>query len=165
MAGRWIESYVVLGSNVGNRKRNLLRAGRLLRKNREVRIKKSASIYETSSLRPGQRNYFNTALKIQTTLSPFQLLNVLKSIEKKMKRKKTVRWGPRNIDLDLIFYGKRKLTSRALTVPHPEFHKRKFVLAPLSEIGSSLMPVGFKKTVSELFLKLTDPQQKVRLVS
>lgn len=165
MTPQWISAYLSLGSNLGKRKRNLSRAKQFLRENRKIRIQKSAALYETSPIGQRQRKFLNTALKIETDLSPFQLLSALKKIEEKMGRKKTKRWGPRIVDLDIIFYGQHKIRSRRLTIPHPEFQKRKFVLQPLSEIAPRFKPPGIPKTVSSLLLELTESKQKVKLIS
>lgn len=161
---KWTTVYIGLGSNVGDRQKNLFHAIELLIKNNRIRIEKSSSMYETSPVGTKQRNFFNAVIKIRTGLSPHSLLTFLKKIEKKLKREKTFCKGPRTIDLDLIFYGRRKMCSRILTIPHPGFQKRKFVLQPLCEIAPRLKPIGSRKTVSQLLVELTDPKQKVKLI-
>jgi len=161
---KWTDVYIGLGSNAGNRRRNLLRAEEELKKNARVRFEKSSRIYETSPLGPKQRNFYNSVIKIRAALSPIDLMSFFKKIEQKLGRKKTFLWGPRTIDLDIIFYGSRKIRSEALTIPHPEFQGRKFVLRPLCDVAPRLVPAGFEKTVSKLLAELTDPNQRVRLV-
>lgn len=160
---QWKNVYLGLGSNEGNRRRNLLHALGFLKKNQNIAVKKVSSIYESSPVGLKQRNFLNNALFLKTTLSPFHFFDAIKNIEKKMGRKKTVRWGPRIIDLDIIAYGKKRICSEKLIIPHQEFHRRKFVLLPLSEIAPRLKVTGFKKTVSEILSELTDHQQRVKL--
>ena len=155
--------FLSLGSNIGARIRNLQTAIKFLKANPKIQVGKLSSIYETSSVGPKQRDFLNCVLELQTVLSPEQLLFQLKEIEKKMGRKKTIQDGPRQIDLDLILYGGKRLQSPLLTLPHPRFHKRKFVLKPLLEIAPNLKPMGFKKTILQLYRRLTDPSQKVKL--
>lgn len=163
MKARWFDVYLSLGSNIGNRQKNISNAVKFLKKNPKVQVEKLSSLYETAPIGPPQRKFINAILKIRTSVSPHRLLYFLKSVEQKMGRKKIIHFGPRNIDIDLIFYGKKRIHSKNLQVPHPSFHKRKFVLVPLSEISPTLRPVGFRKTVSQLSDELTDPKQKVKL--
>lgn len=162
MTADWQTVYLSLGSNLGNRRRNLTRAILLLKKDAELKIEKTASVYETSPIGPKQRKFLNTAIKLKTSKSPLQLLSDLKKIERQIGRKRGVRWGPRIIDLDILFYGKRRLKSKKLTLPHPQFFRRKFVLAPLSEIAPNFVPPGFKKNIAVLFRELTDSEQQVK---
>ena len=158
------EIYIGLGSNIGDRKRNILHALSMLKSQPEIHSNMVSSLYESSPVGPKQRRFFNAAAKITTTLSPNRLLRSLKSIEKRLGRKKIVRRGPRAIDLDILFYGRKKIRTRSLTVPHSEFHRRKFVLRPLKEIAPHFKPPGFSRTISQILVKLTDPGQKVRLI-
>jgi len=126
--------FIGLGSNVGNRRKNIERAMRELERSGQE-ILKLSSVYETEPWGyKKQRKFLNAALKIRTTLSPHQLLKLCKDIEKKLGRKKSFRWGPRLIDLDILLYGKRRVNDKKLKIPHPEMHKREFVLKPLLEV-------------------------------
>ena len=160
-----IIGYLSIGSNLGDRKKNLSLALGLIKKYGSINLPKLSSFYETSPLGPKQRKFLNAAVQIKTDLSAIQLLKKLQSIEKRMSRKKTIRWGPRIIDLDIIFYGKKKIRTKDLTIPHPRFHERRFVLEPLKDIAPRFKPPGFNKTIAQMAreLKLTDPTQKVRL--
>lgn len=158
-----VEVYLGLGGNVGDRKKYLRRALDELEKEAEVRVLKRSSLYETSPLGPRQRNFLNQAVRIATSLGPFELLALLKRIEKRLGRKKAVRWGSRAIDLDILTYGRRRISSPSLTVPHPGLGGRRFVLEPLREIAPRLKPAGLGNTVSRLASQLTDPAQRVRL--
>lgn len=160
----WVTSYLSLGSNVGRRKKNLFQALEYLKKHPGIITKKVSSFYAASAIGPKQRSFYNCATLIKTSLKPMELLRSLKTIEKKMKRRKTIHWGPRIIDLDIVSYGTKKMRSRYLTLPHKEFHKRKFVLEPLKEINPKLKLPGFKKTVTQILHELTDDSQRVKLV-
>ena len=128
-------SYLGLGSNLGNRRANLKKAVKLLEMQEGVKLIKSSPVYETSPVGGVKQNYFyNAVVKVSTILSPTELLEVCKGIEKKLKRKKTMKWGPRTLDVDILLYGAIKLKSRKLTVPHKEMLKREFVLRPLIDI-------------------------------
>jgi len=127
-------SYLGVGSNLGDRKKNIRRALSLLKAG-GIKIEKISRIYETKSQGgPAQGKYLNAALKIKTSLPPFSLLKYLKKIEKDMGREKTVRFGPRTIDLDILLYAGKTIKKKGLVVPHPRMFERDFVLRPLREI-------------------------------
>ncbi|MBI2916316.1 MAG: 2-amino-4-hydroxy-6-hydroxymethyldihydropteridine diphosphokinase [Elusimicrobia bacterium] len=159
----WRPVYLSLGSNMGRRSFHLQKAKDWLSEHPQIKIRKESSVYETSPVGPPQKPFLNSVLSIQTSLSPSELLAYLQWVESKMKRKKSARWGPRVIDLDIILYGNVKIQTASLTIPHPEFHKRRFVLAPLSEIEHGLKPAGFRKTVARILSELTDSTQRVTL--
>jgi 2-amino-4-hydroxy-6-hydroxymethyldihydropteridine diphosphokinase len=161
---KWTKVYLGLGSNVGAPRKNLEKAIDYLKKNIQIKVRKVSPFYQTSPLGPKQKAFLNGAILIETLLEPLELLADLKTIEHQMKRKPTIRWGPRIIDLDILSYGKLKMRSKKLTLPHPQLHKRRFVLEPLKKLNAQLKPAGFKKTISQLLRELTDPSQKVRLV-
>jgi len=128
--------YLGIGSNLGNRRRNIRLALKKVKELQDIKIIKISKIIETEPL-GGPRNqgkFLNAALKIETKLSPFDLLERLKNIERELGRTKTVRFGPRPIDLDILFYGDKIIQSRKLEVPHPRIFEREFVIQPLSEV-------------------------------
>ena len=130
--------YLSLGSNVGNRQRNIARAMKHLVQN-DISIKQSSSVIETKPVGgPDQGKFLNAVLETTTNLTPEDLLIRLKTIEKQLGRKKTIRNGPRTIDIDILLYGEKTITTKWLTVPHPRMHKRKFVMNPLCEIAPKL---------------------------
>ena len=101
----------------------------------DINVKKVSSIYETEPVGgPVQGKFLNGVLKAETTLAPPALLAGLKNIERHLKRKKTVKDGPRTIDLDILLYGRRKVDTKSLRIPHPRMHKREFVLKGLREV-------------------------------
>ncbi len=161
---KWIACYLGLGSNLGPRKSNLLNAIKILEKDSGIRVRKVSSIYESSPLGPSKRNYLNCAARIQTIYSPKFLLSVLKKVEKKMGRKKTVRWGPRVIDCDILTYGELKMKTSSLTIPHPEIQNRKFVLRPLSELKPNLTIPGLKEPVAKIYAKIKKTNQKLKKI-
>jgi 2-amino-4-hydroxy-6-hydroxymethyldihydropteridine diphosphokinase len=103
-----------------------------------------------------QNDFINAVLEIKTTLDPHQLLDVLQKIENAMGRKRTIKSGPRIIDLDILFYGQKVLQDENLVIPHPEAHKRRFVLEPMSEIASYFIHPSFGVSIRGLNERLTD---------
>lgn len=130
-------SYVALGSNMGDRFEYLERAVRLVDGHEEMKVVNTSSIYETDPVGyTDQDAFLNMVIKIQTELSPFELLGELNEIEEKLDRKREVKWGPRTIDLDILLYNQENIYSENLTVPHPRMQERAFVMIPLLEIDS-----------------------------
>jgi len=127
--------YLGMGSNLGNRRENIKKALDYLAKTKGIKIEKNSRIYETEPVGgPPQGKFLNAAIKIKTSLTPLSLLKTTKNIEKDLGRKKSVRFGPRQIDLDILFYGDRVIKTRGLIVPHPRIFEREFMLKPLREV-------------------------------
>ena len=146
-----LKAYLSIGSNVGNRSLNLKKAVLLLSKYGNIRVLRVSPLYETEPVGEVKQRYFlNGVAEIKTELAPFRLLAVCKEIEKKLKRKKTVKWGPRIIDLDIILYGNRIVKQKGLTVPHKEMIKREFVLRPLVDLNKKGVHPVVKKSFSKL---------------
>ncbi len=123
---------------MGYRRRNIFKALELLEKNK-IKIVKLATIIETLPVGgPPQKKFLNTVCKIQTTLSPLQLLIYCQYIEQHLGRVRTIRNGPRPIDIDILLYGNQNIKSQKLTIPHPRMKERFFVMHPLSEINIRL---------------------------
>jgi 2-amino-4-hydroxy-6-hydroxymethyldihydropteridine diphosphokinase len=131
--------YLGIGSNLGNRKKNIEDAVTSLRKN-HISILKRSTIIETDPVGgpPDQGKFLNGVLKAQTELSPNELLNLLKHIEQELGRTKTVLNGPRIIDIDILLYDDLILQTPQLTLPHPRMFARDFVMNPLKEIEPHL---------------------------
>jgi len=124
-----------IGSNLGNRRKNIKQALHHLDRAKGIKIEKSSRIYETEPVGgPPQGRFLNAAIKIKTSLTPGFLLRTLKKIEKALGRKKAVRFGPREIDLDILFYADKIINRKNLQVPHPKIFEREFVVRPLLEI-------------------------------
>ena len=154
-------AFIGIGSNQGLARENCEQALKELGLLEKVWVESNSSLYETAPLGIENQDWFiNSVVKIKTTLLPLALLNELLGIEEKMGRVRTIKWGPRIIDLDLLFYEDLIITETNLKIPHPELHKRKFVLEPLKEIAPKLLHPILKKTVEELG-KASDPTQVV----
>ncbi|PLV58664.1 2-amino-4-hydroxy-6-hydroxymethyldihydropteridine pyrophosphokinase [Thermotoga sp. KOL6] len=141
---------IALGSNLGNRKANIETAIEKM-KEKGLSIEKISTIVETEPYGyVNQPKFLNAVCLANTSLSPRGLLETLLSIEKEMGRKRTRKWGPRIIDLDIIFYNELVVREKDLVIPHPDAHNRFFVLEPLCEIAPNFVHPVFKKTVREL---------------
>ena len=126
--------YLSLGTNLGKRLDNLAQARALLLP--EVQVGKLSSVYETAPWGYlDQANFYNQVLFGETMLTPLRLLNKLKYIENKLGREQTFRYGPRIIDLDILFYESHMINTKRLQIPHPRLQARAFVLVPLVEIA------------------------------
>lgn len=135
-------AFVGLGSNLGDREGYLLAALRAMPAC-GLAVDAVSSVYETDPLGPPQPDYLNAVAKVSTGLPAREVLAALKAIEAQLGREHTERWGPREIDLDLLLYGDEMIDTDDLCVPHPEMTKRSFVLVPLLEIAPDLdLPSG-----------------------
>ena len=156
-------TYISLGSNIGDRKKNIVKACDAL-SSAGVKVIKLSSFYLTSPIGPKQRDFINAAAKCQTRLAPRELLIECKRIEKEMGRKLDAkRNSPRIIDLDILLYGNKKVKTASLTIPHPQMQNRRFVLEPLAEIAPHLIHPTIRKRVSTLRKALlSDTSQKIK---
>jgi len=158
--------YIGLGSNLGNRKNNINNALENLARLPDTILLKTSSLYNSSAIGPAQRDYINCVARITTSQPPQKLLDNLHEIERRMGRKKNRRWGPRLIDLDIIFYGRRIISGGNLAVPHREAARRRFVIEPMSEIAPGFVHPVIRKTMRTLRnnLRLTAKGQKVTII-
>lgn len=147
------EVYLALGANVGDREANLKQAIKLLKKHLEN--VQTAPFYNTKAVGyTDQPDFLNTAISGQTEFEPLALLKFVKDIEQEVGRTETFRWGPREIDIDIIFYGDQILETKDFTIPHPRFRERAFVLRPLADLNPDLHDPGSGKTVAQLLDQL-----------
>ena len=150
-------AYIGFGSNVGDRLGNITRALQLIANHRAVTITKKSRLYETEPVGYEKQTWFlNGVIEIKTSLSPSKLLRFLKHIEHRVGRKKTVRWGPREIDLDILLYNHVYIDTLGLTIPHPHMHERGFVLVPLAEISPQVVHPILQKNAQQLLAKIAD---------
>jgi len=148
-------AYVGLGGNLGDRYGNIARAIDKLRLVSATRVVEQSTDYLTAPVGPQEQpNFVNSAVKITTDLAPQELLAALKAIEKSLGREETYRHGPRVIDLDILLYDNEIIDTDDLKIPHPEMHKREFVLEPLCEIAPEAWHPVLKQTVREMLQAL-----------
>jgi len=149
-------AYVGIGGNLGDRRRWMVQAVRLLREHDGVEVLAVSSFIETEPVGgpSGQPSYLNGALELETDLEPRALLAALLAIEDRLGRQRAVRWGPRTVDLDLLLYGDRIIAEERLEVPHPRMRERRFVLEPLAEIAPEVVDPVTGLTAGELLDRL-----------
>lgn len=132
-------AYLGLGSNIGNRYEFLNEAIQLLNNSLAVKVIKKSSVYETDPVGfEDQAQFLNMVIKVETDLSPDELLNQCLKIELELGRKRKIHWGPRTIDIDLLLYENEIISTETLTVPHPRMCERNFVTVPLLEIAKNI---------------------------
>ena len=131
--------YIGIGSNLGDRQGYIDRAVKLLKSSKDIKFKRSSSIYETDPVSDiPQGKFLNGVLEIETALEPRELLNELNGIEMGIGRRRTVKDAPREIDLDILYYGQEMVREKDLIIPHPKINEREFVLKGLRELKKGL---------------------------
>ncbi len=158
-------AYIGLGSNMGDKVANLKKSVEVLGQVPGNKVLAVSSFYETEPVGKVDQDWFiNAAVKIETGLTPRELLDILLKIEKELGRVRDARWGPRIIDLDILLYDDLVMDEEGLVIPHPYLHERRFVLVPLAEIAPGLIHPRLKKSMSELLMGLHDSKkiEKVR---
>lgn len=154
--------YLGLGANLGDRESNIIRALDALTEGGII-ISQCSSIYETSPVGfHDQGHFLNIVCRVSTSKSVKELMNTIKGIEKIIGRTASFINGPRDIDIDILLYGREIIHEKAVTVPHPRLHERLFVLAPLIELDPNLLHPVLQKTVAEL-AKVIDDKHTVRI--
>lgn len=157
---KWTEAYISLGSNMGNKKENLEKAISELSQVKDTFVTKKSEIIETEPFGyKEQDDFLNACVGIKTLLPARELLKELLAIEKRMGRERKIKWGPRIIDLDIIFYGKEVIEEDDLIVPHPYMEYREFVLKPLEEIIPNFVHPLLMKRVSMLRKELEENEK------
>lgn len=160
------EIFIALGSNIGDRQRNLLQAIAEIGKLPGTKITSLSSFYDTEPVGgPIQENFINAVIRICSDIPPLELLNQLLQIENTVfNRKRDGHWGPRNIDLDLLFYGNEIINEPpVLLLPHPRIAERKFVLAPLADIAPDFVHPVCGVTINELLKTLPAANMVTRI--
>jgi 2-amino-4-hydroxy-6-hydroxymethyldihydropteridine diphosphokinase len=155
-------AYLALGSNVGDREANLREALERLSAS-EIRVIQRSSLYETAPQDLLDQPWFlNAVVEVQSELFPLQLLARVRAIEREMGRRRVIPKGPRNIDIDILFYGRAVIVAPELEVPHPRMAQRRFVLEPLAEIAPNFRHPVTGKTAHEMLASIA-PQGIRRL--
>jgi 2-amino-4-hydroxy-6-hydroxymethyldihydropteridine diphosphokinase len=149
-------TYLLLGSNLGKREKNIDTAFKYIEE-RIGPVTKKSRIYQTEPW--GERDqdeFLNQALEVNTKLKPKKILEKIAEIESLMDREETYKWGPREIDIDILFYGEEMISEMDITIPHPFIHERRFTLIPLSEIAPDHYHPIMGATIIDLLLECED---------
>lgn len=160
-------AFISIGSNMGDKPAYCKTAVLNLEKSGASAVAGKSPFYRTEPVDYEDQDWFvNAVVKIKTGLSPYELLDEINSIEILAGRvRNNIRFGPRTLDMDIIFYDNLILNSERLTLPHPRMHKRRFVLQPLCDIDSNIVHPVLKTDVKTLLTKLDDNEQKIVLYS
>ena len=159
------DAYIALGSNMGDRELNLLRAIAEIGRLPDCKVTGLSPFYETSPVGLAEQPaFYNAVLRLQTALSPHELLERLLRIETDFfGRTRTILWGPRRVDLDLLLHGGSIISDDRLKVPHPRMSERRFVLQPLCDIAPDLVHPVLKKSIAELLGALRTAETVTRI--
>lgn len=142
--------YLGLGSNKGDKEGQIKKA--LILISNICDIKRVSPLYLTQPVGYAEQEWFlNCVAEVETEADPKKLLSAFKSIEKKLRRTKTVKNGPRAIDIDILFYADQIVTTKDLVIPHPRLHERLFVLQPMMDLNPEFVHPVFQKTIRELY--------------
>lgn len=148
--------YLLLGSNLGDRKQYLANAIQIL-SNTVGTVIQQSSLYQTSAWgNINQPDFINQVIYCQTSLVANRVLEEIIRIENSLGRERVEKWGSRTIDIDILFYGNSIINEKGLIIPHPHLHERRFTLAPLAEIAPQFVHPVFNQTIIDLYLKLDD---------
>lgn len=152
--------YLALGSNVGDSPQFIAEAINLL--GGALQNIRRAPLYTSKAVGyTDQPDFLNTVLRAETNFTPTELLDFVKGVEQRVGRVERFRWGPREIDIDIIFYGDTVMETEKLTVPHPRFAEREFVLIPLDDLNPDLVDPLSQQTVAQLLDRLPPSQKSV----
>jgi 2-amino-4-hydroxy-6-hydroxymethyldihydropteridine diphosphokinase len=159
-------AYLGLGGNVGNPRAAIDVALTNLADNPNIAVRGISSLYQTAPIGlTAQPDFVNAVASIETRLSPEDLLSTTLHLENLLGRVRTERWAPRVIDIDVLLYGDRVISTDCITVPHPRMHERAFVLVPLAELAPDLRIPGFPdQTVAEMASKLVPETRITKIV-
>jgi 2-amino-4-hydroxy-6-hydroxymethyldihydropteridine diphosphokinase len=152
------KAFIGLGSNLGRTCNGVFESSKIqlhtaldsIAQHPKIKLLKCSSFYRTKAVGPGEQpDYINGAAMLETSLSAYELLDFLQQIEQQQGRQRTIRWGARTIDLDILLYGNLVESTERLCIPHPQLHKRAFVLAPLADLDPELA-IPNRKNVGQL---------------
>ena len=151
-------AYLALGSNMGNKARHIINAFIEIDDLPGTKVKRISQIIKSAPEGgpEGQEDYMNGACIIETELFPEELLKNISQIEKKHGRIRSTKWGPRPLDIDILFYDDLAIETEELTIPHPRMQERLFVLKPLSEIAANFIHPILKKSILTLMREIED---------
>ncbi len=156
--------FVGIGSNIGDSVKNCMTAIKMISSDKRIDLKSISSFYATSPVSEiKQDDFINCAILVSWEGTPQELLKCLNDIETSMGRIRNVKNGPRIIDLDILIFGDRIINEPSLTIPHKEFHKRKFTLLPCLEIDPHLSIPTFEKPIDDFLSEISDDQVITKL--
>src|SRR5690625_572822 len=149
--------FLSLGTNIEPKVTYLRRAIQKLEKVDEISIVQQSSVYQTDPVDYlDQDDFLNMVIELFTSYPPEDLLEITQAIEKKLGRKREIRFGPRTIDIDILIYGSQKITTEKLTIPHPRMHKRAFIIVPFYEIAEDVFIPSVDQSVQQLYNSLDE---------
>jgi len=154
---KWHTAYIAMGSNMGDREKNLNAAIELINDSMWTKVTKVSSFYETEPMGYlDQDKFVNGALEVRTLLSPKKLMRFLLEKEEDLKRERIIKWGPRTIDLDILLYDNLITSEEEIIIPHPRMQERLFVLKPLADIAAYVMHPVLNKRIIELMNNVSE---------
>jgi dihydroneopterin aldolase/2-amino-4-hydroxy-6-hydroxymethyldihydropteridine diphosphokinase len=157
-------AFIGIGSNLGDKEKNIEDAIRLISESGFTKIVKISSLYKTEPVGYVKQDWFvNAVIKVKTKLSPKELLDSLSEIEKDLGRERVKKWGPRIIDLDILFYDKLILNEEGVTIPHPHLHERNFVLKPFCKIEPEFIHPILNKSILMLYNELQKKEKVIKI--
>ncbi|MGB8450975.1 MAG: 2-amino-4-hydroxy-6-hydroxymethyldihydropteridine diphosphokinase [Anaerocolumna sp.] len=157
MEREWHLVYLSIGSNLGDKESNLNTAIELIKEDELCNVSNISSYILTAPVGGvEQDDFLNAALELKTIRTPAELLELIQKIENKLKRVRTIHWGPRTIDLDILYYDQKVIKTDILTIPHPEIKNRGFVLGPMCEIAPNFIHPIYGKTAYQLYQELSE---------
>ncbi|AZO94820.1 2-amino-4-hydroxy-6-hydroxymethyldihydropteridine diphosphokinase [Halocella sp. SP3-1] len=152
MSGIDVTTYIGLGSNIGNREENLNQAVDMLRNAAGIKVTAVSTYFNTAPVGyMEQPDFLNAVVEASIDFTVYELLELCRNIEKKLKRERITHWGPRTIDVDILIFGDLILEDEMLIIPHPRMHEREFVLKPLNEIAPGVIHPVCNKSISKLY--------------
>lgn len=156
----WHTAYIAIGSNMGDREKNLNSAIELINTSDFNKVTKISNFYETKPVGYLEQDEFlNGALEIKTLMSPKKLMQFLLEKEQDLKRERIIKWGPRSIDLDILLYDNLITSEEEIIIPHPRMHERLFVLKPLADIAAYVMHPILNRRIIELANMVSEGQE------